>query len=204
MKALAAAAVLLGGVFGGLWAWCSVEPSKWGDLSYVVSTPLGVGFGVLGGIWVVGILAVAGLASTAQKQGNHLTAALMSAAVLAAAIMTALPLSMAAATCVDCVASWRTPPPPPPHEPRPTPELPTELPPIDTSELLVPRDGETCPASDWQHLVGQKRMMVPRSLAGPNVRIDCETCPRTADSRPERMNIFFDDATQLVLTVACG
>jgi hypothetical protein len=39
---------------------------------------------------------------------------------------------------------------------------------------------------------------------GADVRIVCTTCPVTKDYRPDRLNVYFDEATGIIRRVDCG
>lgn len=68
----------------------------------------------------------------------------------------------------------------------------------------APEPNDTCGASDYQGLVGQNRSEIPQQPAGATWRVACTTCPVTQDYRPDRMNIYFDDASGIIEEVKCG
>lgn len=220
MKELVIAAVLLVSAgLGGLWGWCSVEPSKWGDLSYVASSVVGGFIGLVFGIWVLAILAAGAFAWASHRAGSPAATVGFVALTVGLTVLLAMPLWLAAPGCVECVASWgEHPTPPDVHAAtsRPAPPLPPEprIPaPVPSADLVdapidpllqLPNDLDPCPAEDWQHLVGQPVELVPRSLNGPNLRVACQTCPITTDARPKRMNVWFDEETRRIQAVDCG
>ena len=67
------------------------------------------------------------------------------------------------------------------------------------------RDGpDACGASRYQHLVGRPRSAIPAARAGATWRVTCTSCPITMDYSPARLNIFYDEETQIVEEVRCG
>lgn len=72
-------------------------------------------------------------------------------------------------------------------------------------EAAAPPAGEDlCQASQYQHLVGRKRSEIPPKPEGAVWRIACTQCPVTMDFNPRRMNIFFDQQTEVIKQVRCG
>lgn len=67
-----------------------------------------------------------------------------------------------------------------------------------------PAEDDLCRASDYQYLVGRKRSEIPPRPEGAVWRIACTTCPVTMDFNPRRMNIFFDEQTEVIKQVRCG
>lgn len=63
---------------------------------------------------------------------------------------------------------------------------------------------DECGARALQSLVGKSRSEIPARPAGTNWRIACTACPVTLDYRPDRLNIFFDEKTQVIQEVKCG
>src|SRR3546814_542877 len=68
----------------------------------------------------------------------------------------------------------------------------------------VLEDADECGASNYQNLVGQPRSQIPDEPENANWRIACTTCPVTMDYSPERMNIFYDEDTEIIEEVKCG
>lgn len=74
-----------------------------------------------------------------------------------------------------------------------------------TGAPATPPPGENeCRASDYQHLIGKPKSQIPAEPAGATWRVTCTTCPVTMDYNPQRLNIFFDEATGVVKKVNCG
>lgn len=67
-------------------------------------------------------------------------------------------------------------------------------------------DGEAdqCGAGEYQWLVGQPRSRIPDQPAEAKWRVACSSCPITMDYSPARMNIFYDEETEIVEEVKCG
>lgn len=78
--------------------------------------------------------------------------------------------------------------------------------PRDTSNPIgpPPDDPKQCGADKYQWLVGQPRSRIPEQPGGARWRIACTTCPVTMDYSPQRMNIFYDEESEIVETVKCG
>lgn len=71
-------------------------------------------------------------------------------------------------------------------------------------EAADPDGADACGASRYQHLVGRPRSAIPAEPAGATWRIACTSCPITMDYSPARLNIFYDEETQIVEEVRCG
>ena len=67
-----------------------------------------------------------------------------------------------------------------------------------------PEEADRCGASRHQYLVGQPRSAIPAGPAGATWRVTCTSCPITMDYSPARLNIFYDEETQIVEEVRCG
>ena len=63
---------------------------------------------------------------------------------------------------------------------------------------------DECGARGHQSLVGKTASEIPAKPAGANWRIACTACPVTLDYRPDRLNIFFEEKTQVIQEVKCG
>lgn len=72
------------------------------------------------------------------------------------------------------------------------------------TQPLPEEDADQCGASEYQYLVGRDRSEIPEQPAGANWRITCTGCPITMDYSPARMNIFYDEETEIVEEVRCG
>jgi hypothetical protein len=65
-------------------------------------------------------------------------------------------------------------------------------------------DADECGAAQYQSLIGKKNAGIPAQPAGANWRVTCSTCPVTMDFRADRLNIFYDEKTEIIETVKCG
>jgi hypothetical protein len=63
---------------------------------------------------------------------------------------------------------------------------------------------DLCRAGDLQYLVGKPKTDIPVPVDVVNRRVTCTTCPVTHDFSPYRLNILFNDQTQIVEQVRCG
>lgn len=70
----------------------------------------------------------------------------------------------------------------------------------------MPQDStaDLCRAGDLQWLVGKPKTQIPVPVNVINRRVTCTTCPITEDFSPYRLNIFFDQQTDIVEQVRCG
>ena len=73
----------------------------------------------------------------------------------------------------------------------------TPMPPMDD-------EPDQCMASAAQWLVGKPKSAIPPKPSGAVWRITCTTCPVTMDYNPNRLNILFDEETEIVKEVRCG
>jgi len=55
-----------------------------------------------------------------------------------------------------------------------------------------------------QWLVGKPKTEIPVPVDVVNRRVACTTCPVTDDFSPYRLNIFFNEQTQIIEQVRCG
>lgn len=62
---------------------------------------------------------------------------------------------------------------------------------------------DTCGAAQNQSLIGRNIAAVSFA-ADANVRVACTTCAVTMDYQPDRMNVFFDQETEVIQRVTCG
>ncbi len=74
----------------------------------------------------------------------------------------------------------------------------------EVAEASKPLAADACGAQAHQDLIGKPRSEIPAQPAGANWRIACTACAVTMDYRPDRLNIFFDEKTQLIKDVKCG
>ena len=63
---------------------------------------------------------------------------------------------------------------------------------------------DMCRAGELQWLVGKPKTEIPVPVDVVNRRVTCTTCPVTEDYAPQRLNIFFNEQTQIVEQVRCG
>ena len=63
---------------------------------------------------------------------------------------------------------------------------------------------DVCKAGDLQWLVGKPKAEIPVPVDVVNRRVTCTTCPITEDYSPHRLNIFFNEQTEIVEQVRCG
>lgn len=61
-----------------------------------------------------------------------------------------------------------------------------------------------CRAGDLQWLVGKPKTEIPVPVDVVNRRVTCTTCPVTEEYSPHRLNIFFNERTDIVEQVRCG
>lgn len=61
-----------------------------------------------------------------------------------------------------------------------------------------------CKADQYQSWVGRNRSELPAAPAGETWRVTCTTCPVTMDFNPNRLNILFDQQTNVIREVKCG
>ncbi len=81
----------------------------------------------------------------------------------------------------------------------------TAMPPHEGGPGVPPPPAEDqCRASEHQNLIGQHRSQIPERPAGATWRITCTSCPVTMDWRPDRLNILYDQQTEIVREVKCG
>ena len=64
--------------------------------------------------------------------------------------------------------------------------------------------GEACRASHYRYLVGRPRSQIPSRPAGETWRVTCTSCPMTMDYSEARLNILYDEESQIVQEVRCG
>ena len=64
--------------------------------------------------------------------------------------------------------------------------------------------GDACGASRYRYLVGQHRSRIPARPSGETWRVTCTSCPMTMDYSERRLNILYDQETEIVEAVRCG
>ncbi|AQR63504.1 hypothetical protein BZG35_11640 [Brevundimonas sp. LM2] len=63
---------------------------------------------------------------------------------------------------------------------------------------------DLCKAADFQYLVGRSRTEIPVPVEVVSRRVVCTTCPVTQDFSAHRLNIFYNEQTDIVEQVRCG
>lgn len=63
---------------------------------------------------------------------------------------------------------------------------------------------DMCRAGELQWLVGKPKTDIPVPVDVVNRRVTCTACPVTEDYSPTRLNIFFNEQTEIVEQVRCG
>ncbi|WP_298747463.1 I78 family peptidase inhibitor [uncultured Brevundimonas sp.] len=63
---------------------------------------------------------------------------------------------------------------------------------------------DMCGAGELQWLVGKPKTDIPVPVDVVNRRVTCTTCPVTEDYSPHRLNIFFNEQTEIIEQVRCG
>lgn len=61
-----------------------------------------------------------------------------------------------------------------------------------------------CGAEKYQWLRGRKKAVIPARPSGATWRISCTECALTEDYSPQRLNILFDQHTEIIEKVYCG
>lgn len=74
----------------------------------------------------------------------------------------------------------------------------------DVADATKPPTADQCGARAHYDLIGKNRSEIPATPAGANWRIACTSCAVTMDYRPDRLNIFFDEKTQVIKEIKCG
>ena len=81
------------------------------------------------------------------------------------------------------------------------PVVPT---PPGTPGPALPSPGDQCGATARQDWVGRSIDSLPAPPADALWRRGCSARQETDDHRPERLNIFFDEASRRITAVNCG
>ena len=63
---------------------------------------------------------------------------------------------------------------------------------------------DLCKAGEMQWLVGRTKAEIPVPVDVANRRVTCTTCPVTQDFSPYRLNVFYDEKTEVIEQVRCG
>jgi hypothetical protein len=63
---------------------------------------------------------------------------------------------------------------------------------------------DLCRAGELQWLVGKPKTDIPVPVDIVNRRVTCTSCPITEDYSPYRLNIFFNEQTEVIEQVRCG
>lgn len=61
-----------------------------------------------------------------------------------------------------------------------------------------------CKADRYQQYIGRNRSELPAKPADANWRVVCSTCAMTMDFNEERMNVVYDEKTNVITRVFCG
>lgn len=64
--------------------------------------------------------------------------------------------------------------------------------------------GDQCRASEYQHFAGQPLSAFPEPSADDVWRFACTQCAVTSDLSYARMNISFDEETEIIQAISCG
>jgi hypothetical protein len=61
-----------------------------------------------------------------------------------------------------------------------------------------------CKADRYQQYIGRQRSELPPKPADANWRVACSTCPMTMDFHEDRMNVVYDQNTNVITRIFCG
>ena len=100
-------------------------------------------------------------------------------------------------------------PQPPPQPPRAPPSpYATPTPYVTAKPSSQPEppatSADACGAAAHAYLVGKPKTEIPIPVNPAQRRVACTTCPVTDDLDPSRLNIFYDERTNLITEVRCG
>lgn len=99
------------------------------------------------------------------------------------------------------VATPSAPAPPPSRYATPTPYV---TPRPSSQPAPPPTAADACGAGAHAYLVGKKRSEIPVPVNPAQRRVYCSTCVVTMDFNPRRLNIVYDEKTNVVTEVKCG
>ena len=72
------------------------------------------------------------------------------------------------------------------------------------SRMPTGQTEDFCKAGEMQWLVGRTKAEIPVPVDVVNRRVTCTTCPVTQDFSPYRLNVFYDEKTEVIEQVRCG
>ena len=101
---------------------------------------------------------------------------------------------------VDVPAAPAPAPVPPSRFATPTPYVT----PPSTQPKPPTTAADACGAAAHAYLVGKNRSEIPVPVDPKLRRVSCTSCAVTMDFNPRRLNIIFDQGTNLVTEVKCG
>ncbi|QLQ13065.1 MAG: hemolysin [Brevundimonas sp.] len=76
--------------------------------------------------------------------------------------------------------------------------------PVQPMEPPIQDGPDQCRASAYQAYVGRHRSTLPARPEGAVWRESCTTCAVTMDYNPRRMNIVYNDRTEIIESLRCG
>ena len=82
----------------------------------------------------------------------------------------------------------------------PPPPMDAAPPPVDA----LPPGPDACGAARYRGYVGRPLSSLPPPAPGENRRTACTTCPVTMDYSERRLNVFFNERTQLIEQIRFG
>ena len=74
---------------------------------------------------------------------------------------------------------------------------------VDSQRVGFQADSDTCGATDRRHLLGLSRTEAPDPGALSAYRLASTREPITEDLRPERLNIFYDAESNVIVGIKC-
>ena len=84
--------------------------------------------------------------------------------------------------------------------PQPAPPPPAGQPPAGAPEPVA----DACGAARYRSYVGRNRSELPPPAPGETRRVACNTCPVTMDYSERRLNVFYDQRTDVITDIRCG
>ena len=76
--------------------------------------------------------------------------------------------------------------------------------PMPPASASAEQDLTQCKADQYQQYIGRQRSELPAKPVDANWRVVCSTCPMTMDFHAERMNVVYDEKTNVITRVFCG